>query len=286
MSNVAGVEQGRVQCAPEDSEAGYNLKAAFPDFPEVLKTWQDASRQVLLKRRPAVDIPYGDQPLQTLDFYRAQAVGTPLLVFIHGGYWQGGDKNDVGFIADPYVEAGISVAVINYSLAPAARIEDMVVEVRRAINWLRDNAEHLGVDTRRISLMGHSAGGHLAAMMAVAGEANRGVQAPAHVFAISGVFDLPPLVPSSINDALSLDMARAEALSPVALPGPAVTQVHTFIGEGETHQFHLQSAALAESWDRVVAHHVVPDTHHYTVLNVLGDGASPYARAVIDAILA
>jgi len=286
MSNsMDGVMLGRVQCPPQDSEAGYNLRVAFPDFPQVLQGWQSASRELLLKQRPAVDIAYGDQALQNLDFYRAPANNTPLLVFVHGGYWQGGDKADVGFIAAPYIQAGISVAVINYSLAPAARIEDMVVEVRNALRWLRDNAEHLSVNPRRISLMGHSAGGHLVTMMAASDEANDDLPVFEHVFGISGVYDVPPLVPSSINNALGLDAARAEALSPIAKAAPKTTRVHTFVGENETEQFHLQAAALAQSWGQaVVAHYSVPDTHHFTVLDLLGDPASIYSQTVVKAI--
>lgn len=286
MSNsMDGVLQGRVQCPPEASEAGYNLRAAFPNVEQTLKGWEDTSREFLLKQRPAIDIAYGDKPLQNLDFYRAPATNTPLLVFIHGGYWQGGNKDYVGFIAAPYVQAGISVATINYSLAPEARIEDMVVEVRKAINWLRDNAEHLSVNPRRISVMGHSAGGHLAAMMAASIDENKGMPVLAHAFGISGVYDVPPLLPSSINKALGLDAARAEALSPVLKSAPTATQVHTFVGENETEQFHRQAAALAQSWKQaVVAHYSVPDTDHFTVMNVLGDPESIYSQTIIKAM--
>lgn len=284
MSSISGVVQGRVQCPSDLSEANYNLQKAFPDFAETLGRWRSSSREVLQKLMPSVDIPYGDKPLQNLDFYRAAAVNTPLLVFVHGGYWQGGDKNDVGFIAAPYVQAGISVAVINYSLAPAARVEDMVAEVRQAIAWLRQNAEHLSVNTSRISLMGHSAGGHLVASMIAQDEEGTRYPHLANVFPISGLFDLPPLLPSYVNNALSLNLARAEALSPITGPGPRATRVYTIIGELETTQLHLQSFALAQRWKQVLAHYVVPATDHFTVLEALGDPASVYAQAVIQAI--
>lgn len=286
MSNsMDGVLQGRVQCLPDASEAGYNLRAAFSNVEQTLKFWEDSSREYLLKQRPEIDIAYGDKPLQTLDFYRAPASNSPLLVFIHGGYWQGGNKDYVAFIAAPYVQAGISVVTINYSLAPEARVEDMVVEVRKAINWLRDNAERFSINPQRISVMGHSAGGHLAAMMATSVEENKGMPVLAHVFGISGVYDVPPLLPSSINKALGLDAARAEALSPVTKAAPAATAVHTFVGENETEQFHRQAAALAQSWNQaVVAHYSVPDTDHFTVMNVLGDPKSIYSQAIIKAI--
>lgn len=286
MTSVSGVVDGRVQCPPQASEANYNLREAFPDYPETLGRWRSASREVLQKLSPSVDVPYGTKPLQNLDFYRAVAASAPLLVFIHGGYWQGGDKSDIGFIAGPFVAAGISVAVLNYTLAPEARMEDIVAEVHQAIAWLRHNAERLSVDVRRISLMGHSAGGHLAAMMVVDDGVEASSRFPdiANVFAISGLFDLPALLPSSVNNALSLDVQRAEALSPILRPEPKTTKIHTLIGALETTQLHLQSFALAHRWRQVVAHYVVPGMDHFTVLEDLGRVSSAYSQAIVRAI--
>lgn len=285
MPSFNGLSNGRVMCPEALSDKGYSLRAAFPDFPEVAQGWQDKSAALMARLQPECDIAYGNQPLQNLDFYTAGSAVAPLLVFVHGGYWQSGDKSDVGLIAGPYVAAGIHVAVINYSLAPQARIEDMVIEVRSAIKWLHANAGRLGVDPQQISIMGHSAGGHLVASMVTDTPANQGMPDIRYVFAISGVFDLPPLLPSSVNKALSLDLARAQALSPVACKPVAGVRVHTIIGEHETLQFHLQSAAIAQQWgNSVTDHHVVPDTHHFTVLDVLADVASPYSRVIADTI--
>ena len=285
MPSFNGLSGGRVMCPEALSEKGYNLRAAFPDFPEVAKGWQDKSAALIARLKPERDIAYGDRPLQNLDFYSAGSALAPVLVFVHGGYWQSGDKDDVGFIAEPYVAAGIHVAVINYSLAPQARIEEMVTEVRRAIKWLHDNAARFGFDPNQISIMGHSAGGHLVASMVTDTPENKTLPALRFVFAISGVFDLPPLVPSTVNKALTLDLSRAQALSPAGyrpLPGACV---HTIIGEHETLQFHLQSAAIAQQWGSVVTdHHVVPDTHHFTVLDVLADVSSPYSRVIAETI--
>ncbi|MBC2770446.1 alpha/beta hydrolase [Pusillimonas minor] len=285
MSSFNGLSNGRVKCPTELSEKGYALRAAFPDFPEVAKGWQDKTAALIARLNPERDISYGDEALQNLDFYRVEKPNAPLLVFVHGGYWQSGDKSDVGLIAEPYVAAGINVAVINYSLAPQARIEDMVVEVRRCIKWLHANAARFGFDAGRISIMGHSAGGHLVSEMVANVPENQGMPDIKYCFAISGVFDLPPLVPSSVNKALSLDQARAEALSPAAKKAPVSARVHTIIGEHETGQFHLQSAAIAQQWGAAVTdHHVVPDTHHFTVLDVLADPSSPYSRVIADTI--
>ncbi|MCA1325861.1 alpha/beta hydrolase [Herbaspirillum seropedicae] len=283
MNDIAAPK--RVLCPVEQSEAGYNLKAAFPDFPQVLARWQQATSAMRAELPAQDDIAYGDGALQKLDFYPAPGPRRPLLVFIHGGYWQGGDKRDIGFIAAPYVRAGVSVAVINYSLAPAARIEQMVDEVHAALDLLQQQADSLDIDVTRISLMGHSAGGHLAAQVA-AERVARNQRALQAVFAISGLFDLAPLIPSSLNHALGLDATRADALSPVLMGAPGVTRVHTIVGHDETAQFHLQAQVIANCWpQQVVAHHDVPQTHHYTVLFPLAQADSPVCRAVLQALL-
>jgi len=284
MTGQENAKAARVQCPAEDSEAQYNLRVAFPSYPQTRETWIAASRELESKAKPALDLAYGSEPLQKLDYYAAAQNG-PLLVFVHGGYWQGGDKADVGFIARPYIEAGINVAVVNYSLAPQAKIEDMVAEVRNSLVWLGSQAAQLGFDAGRVSLMGHSAGGHLVSMMVARTDTPvpAGMPSIANVFPISGVFDLPPLLPSSINTALGLDQPRAEALSPLAWPGPQGTYVHTFVGAGETDQFHRQAEALGKVWT-VARHDSVPGTDHFTILNVLGDPSSEYARSIVAAI--
>jgi arylformamidase len=270
----------RVLCAQDECERGYNLKAAFPDFPEVLRQWQTATATVQASLLTTPDIAYGDGRLQGFDYYQAAGHACPLLIFIHGGYWQGGDKSDIGFIAAPYVNAGISVAVMNYSLAPSATIEAMIDEVSACLAYIVAHAALLDIDVTRISLMGHSAGAHLAAYVATTTHS-----VPVHaVFAISGVFDLLPLLPTTINHALRLGETRANDLSPVLLNGPGKTQVHTIIGANETRQFHLQSAVLAQCWSQVVAHHVVPDTHHYTVLLPLADATNKVCQTIIRAV--
>ena len=180
----------RVICAEQDCEAGYNLKAAFPDFPQVLQAWQKATAVIREPMLGDADIAYGEGKLQGFDFYRAAGTNRPLLVFIHGGYWQGGDKSDIGFIAAPYVRAGISVAVMNYSLAPQASIEQMAGEVHALLARIRGMADQLDIDLARLSLMGHSAGGHLAAYIA-ADIAAAGKDTPVQAACRSGAWRHP-----------------------------------------------------------------------------------------------
>ncbi len=275
----------RVQCAIDQAEAQYNLRVAFPDFPEVLKTWQEATRKVHARYAPECGLRYGAEALQDYDYFSSGKENAPLLVFVHGGYWQSGDKSDVGFIVEPFVAAGFDAAVLNYRLAPSHRLEDMVEDVMAALRHL--HASRAGGSRRfnpqRVALLGHSAGGHLVAMAASLAE-RYDIPAPSHSFPISGLFDLPPLLPSSVNNALGLDETRATELSPLLLPAPAKTEVHTLIGEHETAQFHEQARILAQVWP-VRQHHIIADTHHFTVLNVLADPDQKAVRAMIDSVL-
>ncbi len=276
----------RVHCPADQADAQYNLRVVFPDYPDVLETWRAASRRVHAELAPCCDLRYGELPLQDYDFFASGKANAPLLVFIHGGYWQGGDKNDIGFIVEPYVKAGADAAVLNYRLAPDTRIEDMVEDVLQAMQHLlaQQKAGQLSFDPSRISLMGHSAGGHLVATLACR-MPEAGMPAPANVFPISGLFDLPPLIPSAINKALALDAARAEALSPLLMQAPATTRVQTLVGHNETAQFHEQNRVLAQVWPQVQAHHDIADTHHFTVLNALADPAQAAVQAMIKSLL-
>lgn len=283
-------------CPPADCEAQYNLQAAFPDFPDVLAGWRAASartRQALKARIEAVFLP--DSPCR-LDLFPAARPGSPLLVFMHGGYWQGGDKDDVAFLAAPFVANGIAVAIPNYDLAPAATIETMLAQTRAAFVWLwRHGASH-GIDVSRMYAMGHSAGGQLAAMMltdawggrrsADDGDEVALADLIRQVFAISGVFDLQPLIATSLNRALALTPARAEPLSPVSHERGGNGRLTPFVGEHETREFHAQARLIQQSWPAVDAPVVVPGVHHYTILNRFGDAGSAEFRRVRDAILA
>lgn len=281
------IVNGRVQCPVDEAERQYNLQAAFPDYPQVRQGWIAKSEQLKAQRQPLLDLAYGSQPLQTLDLYKAANPGRPLLVFIHGGYWQGGDKADVSFMARPFLEADINVALLNYSLAPHSPIEDMMAEMRQAFGWLAARAAEFGFDAKAISVMGHSAGGHLATTTAsYAARPESGLPVFRQVISISGVHDLPPLLPSSVNKALGLDQARAEALSPLTHPAPEGSVVYTLVGQNETLQFHAQSLALRQAWPQVKAHYEVADTDHFTILDVLADSASEHSRRMVEAVLA
>lgn len=285
MTVPATPNMPRVHCDPAQAEAQYNLRQAFPDFPEVLEAWRAATQDVHARRQPTCNLKYGNEPLQDYDYFASGQANAPLFVFIHGGYWQSGDKSDIGFIVDPFVAAGADAVVLNYRLAPDHPMEAMVDDVLQALQHLHHEQQQgrYTFNPKKVALMGHSAGGHLVAVAACRAQA-AGIPAPAQVFPLSGLFDLPPLLPSSVNNALGLNEARAMALSPLLMRAPAATEVHTLIGQHETAQFHEQARVLAQVWPQVKQHHVISDTHHFTVLSALANPAQPAVHAMIQSM--
>jgi arylformamidase len=207
------------------------------------------------------EVRYGEHASETIDIYRAPAAAgaVPLLVFIHGGYWQELSKLESAFMVDGLVQAGVTVAVVDYALAPSATIEDMVAQCERALRTLIDRHDEFGIDPQRVVVAGSSAGGHLASMAT-------GAVAVSGVILLSGVFDLRPLVQTYINDPLGLDDERAAALSPLLVPTAKNTPHIVAVGEIETDEFLRQSSEMAAHIRRggaPIAERIVPGRNHF-----------------------
>ena len=213
---------------------------------------------------------YGEAARATLDFFPApaSAVRPGLLVYIHGGYWQELSTRESAFLAPAWHAAGLAHAVVGYTLAPAACVTDIVAECRAALAWLHARAGELGFDPARVVIAGSSAGGYLAAACADRSPV------PVHgIVPVSGVFDVAPLIGTSINDALGLDAAAAAALDLLA---PARRYVPAVVAWGaiETSESRRQSRAFA---DRLAREGTpcetleVPGRHHFDVILDLGD---------------
>ncbi|HKW81332.1 MAG TPA: alpha/beta hydrolase [Casimicrobiaceae bacterium] len=273
-------------------EREYNLRSAFPDHPQWFARWaadSAAARERLVSER---DLRYGSGPRQTLDLFPAERAQRALL-FIHGGYWRGLDKDHHSFVAPPLVERGIGVAVINYDLCPDVGIGRIVEECRQAVAWLwREGASH-GVPADRLFVAGHSAGGHLAAMLYATDWRRYGV--PIDTIrggvAISGVFDLEPLLQVSFNADLKLDRGKARALSPIHCQTVVRAPLLLAVGSGETSEFGRQSWLMWERWPdcRPPDAHgplFIADRHHYSVLSDLGRADSALTRAMLAVLRA
>lgn len=262
---------------PLDPEAQYNNRAAVPDHPAVMARWK-TDAEAARAARPALEIPYGDRPREVMDLWDA-APGAPFAVFIHGGYWQALDKSWFSWIAPPLLAQGISVAIPSYDLCPVVSLSRIVHQIRAVADLLR---ERTGA---RPFVFGHSAGGHLAACLLSEGRASGAL-------AISGVFDLEPLIPTSLNAALGLDPMTARALSPLHWPppnggAPGGTALDCVVGGAETAEFIRQSRAMADLWaSRGVEtrFEALEGLNHFTVLDPLADVESGLVKRIVERV--
>jgi len=264
-------------------DAAYNNSAAIGGNEAREKTIAEftaRTKALDAKAQPKRDIAYGKAPRQKLDFYAAGPSGAPTLAFIHGGYWRSTDKENWGFVAAGPLAHGINVANIEYTLAPANRIDGIVAEVKQAIAYLRSNLAALGGDPEKLYVSGHSAGGHLTAMCV--GE--KGIKG---ALPISGVFDMVPMHLCSMNADFRLDEEEAERTSPMLhLPAKAPPMVIA-VGGGELPEFIRQSKDYAEAWagQGLKGRYLqIGSYNHFNVLDELADPDGELAVAVRDLI--
>ncbi|MDA7966944.1 alpha/beta hydrolase, partial [Ruegeria sp.] len=218
------------------------------DLTPYLNSFSALSAQARAQMAVRGNLAYGESPTQVLDFFPAKGGGAPLHVFVHGGYWQALSQRDSAMMAPALVEAEQSFATLNYTIAPDARIGDMIQECRNALLWLAAHAPDLGFDPSRITLSGHSAGAHLVSMvMATSADAlARAGLRVRDVILISGVYDLEPISLTSVNDPLGLTPVEIHDLSPILhLPAPG-PRYHVTVAERDTPEFIRQSRDYAE----------------------------------------
>ncbi len=218
------------------------------DLTPYLNSYAALSAQYRAQMDVIGNVSYGDSTAQVLDFFPAKGAGAPLHVFIHGGYWQALSQLESAMMAPALVEAEYSFATLNYTLAPDARIGDMIDECRNALLWLAANAPDLGFDPSRVTLSGHSAGAQLASMvMATSADAlARAGLRVRDVILISGVYDLEPISLTPVNEPLQLTPVEVHDLSPIRhLPAPG-PRYRVTVGERDTPEFIRQSRDYAE----------------------------------------
>jgi arylformamidase len=244
------------------NEAGYVFRERYPEREEVYRRFDHASDVARGRLKGRTDLPYGPHPRERFDLFSGPA-GSPLVVFVHGGYWQSLDKKRYSFVASALVARGFSVALPNYPLAPEARLETIVDSIRRCLPAM---VQALVAPPPFAIAAGHSAGAHLAAMLALSGSPAVPVAA---CVPVSGVFDVEPLLATSLNGALGLDRARALDVSPVRHAPPPGLRLAAIVGDAETADFVNQSRSFVASWQTAGADAELVSLagrNHYTVL--------------------
>ena len=258
----------------------YNNRALVPDHAQYFARWAERSAHARATMTCYLDREYGPTPGEKLDIFPARKGDGSVLMFIHGGYWRSLDKRDFSYLAPTWVDAGVSLVVVNYDLCPTVTIEEIVCQMLRASAWLYRHAEEYGMDEERLFVCGHSAGAHLTAMMMAALWPVFDPGLPRDLFkgglAISGVYDLRPLVEVDFLSAdLRLDEASALKVSPAFLPPATRAPVYTCVGGLESTEFKRQNALLAQRWRSAVAADVpMPGRHHFSVVDELANPAS------------
>ncbi len=267
-------------------DAQYNLRLRHPDFQDFFDRNEQESERVRRIYPCDLDIPYGESKGEKLDIFPAQSPDSPVQLFIHGGYWQLLDKRDYCFVAEPFVEAGCMVVVINYTLAPDADMHEIVRQSRAAVAWTYENARTYNGDPSRIYISGHSAGGHLVAMMMETDWASAwGL--PADLVkggcAVSGIFDLEPIRLSYLNQAVGMDAQVSERNSPLYHLPRGVAPLIISVGALETDEFlrhALEFSTALKNAGHPYEHLVLPDQHHFSMVQELGKEESPLTKAI------
>ncbi len=264
-------------------DALYNNRAAVPEHPAIFERWRNQSTRTRADRTCRLDLPYGAHPLQSVDLFPA-AGNRGLAVFIHGGYWRSLDKADFSLVAEPLLDAGINVALLNYRLCPAVGVADVVEDCRDGVCWLADNAADHGINIDNTALLGHSAGGHLVAMLYATDWVALGVDPD--IFrggvALSGLYGLEPLLRTSVNADLKLDADAARTLSPIHLSSQLDIPLDIIVGADETAEFIRQSRLLHGAWPRQASPaDVIEGYNHFTIVDHYVDPASPAMRRTL-----
>ncbi len=260
-----------------DLQAEYDNGAKVPTYPAITERWLAQAAAFRASHRHAeLGIGYGPTERQALDlFWPGPARQGTVVVFVHGGYWQRSHRLAFSHLAQGLLAHGVAVAMPSYELCPSVTLAALVEQVRDSVAFLH---RRLG---GRFLATGHSAGGHLTAMLMATDWAARGLPAdlvPAGM-PISGLFDLEPITHTTANGALGLDVAEARLLSPLLLPAPG-GRIHAYVGGEEGTEYTRQSRSIAEAWGGTWDS--LPGLHHFSIVEELQNPASAMVAKALE----
>lgn len=262
-----------------DYNAEYNNRARVPENPAIMAGWaRDAA--AYRATHPPVSISYGAGERERIDLFDAGQASV-IVMFIHGGYWQALDGSSFSHLARGLNAHGISVAVPTYDLCPQVLVAKILDQMRAAAMTLH------GIAGQRIITSGHSAGGHLAACLLATDWKRIDPELPGNLvpaaYSLSGLFDLRPLVSTYLNQALNLDQAEAERLSPLFWDPPATGKLHAAVGALESGEYHRQSRTIVEAWGTKgveTSFESLAGENHFTIVAPLADSNSAAVRHI------
>jgi len=254
----------------QDRDLGLNNGVAVPGSAEIVADWDRRSAEMRTRYSGHLDLRYGPRERNRIDFLKA-VEGAPTLLFIHGGYWQTRAKETFAVSAGGPMAHGINVALIGYTLAPDATLDEIVAEIHAGLDFLAAQLPVLGADPDRIVVSGWSAGGHLTSMALSHPHVKAGM-------AISGIYDLEPIRHSYLNVKLGLDEATSRRNSPMMQAGGVGKPLSLVVGNAELPLLRKQTADFAghrAKYGLPVTYEEIPDANHFSIMDEL---ASPTGR--------
>jgi len=262
-------------------DSQYDNRSHVPDHEEIYKARADEAAAVLAKVETRLDIAFGDSAEETLDIYLPENAGNSPLsinIFLHGGYWFSRHKDDFRFLAGGLTAKGAALIIVNYALIPSVDMTELVRQCRAAVQWTFNNADSFGGDKNNINVSGHSAGGHLTAMMMATDWPSFGDNLPADLIksgcAISGVYELEPIRLGFMQETLDFSVEDVAAYSPMNLAPATDAPLIVAVGGAETDEFIRQSNEFAPIWRQAgidCSLMVVPEMNHFTILGELAE---------------
>lgn len=265
-------------------ERQYNNRAAVPEHGEFLADW--ASRSVAFRERSdgILNLSYGPSARQCLDIFPAAQDFSAVHVFIHGGYWQALSKESFSFLAEKINRNGETAVIVNYDLCPQVTIVEIIDQLRLALHWVGKNITGFGGDPARLQVSGHSAGGHLLTCLLTEEQSKKADFCIRRMNSLSGLFDLQPLLQTSVNQALRLDAETAREASPLLVTPsslPVMPELKLYVGELESDAYKNQSIQLAEAWSAFLPLHfeILESCHHFSIVDAF---FTHHYRALVD----
>ena len=270
----------------DEMEYQYNPRVSVPEFPELAKIRAAQSRKVRDTANSWLNVPYGTSPREMVDIYAADKPRGPVLIYIHGGYWRSGSKEDNCNFVPTFTKRGVTVVLVEYDLCPEVTVTDIVRQTRSSIAWVYKHIVLYGGNPTKLFLSGHSAGGHLTAM-ALAHDWTQ-ERLPADLIkgavATSGVYDLDMVMKISVQEQVRMTPEIAKQNSPFLTPPRVKCPLVVAVGAAEPERWQQMSKDYFEFCKQHgmnVEYLTEPDANHYTMSEHLLDAARPLTRAMI-----